>query len=60
MEKKNAQSDPLYAQFCELRMSELEDRLLASKDHRERAFWRSLLDLRLQIEQEAVIGEDLL
>ena len=60
MEKKQAPNDSLYARFCDLRMSELEDLLLGAKDHRERAFWRTLLDLRLQIEQEIVVGEDLL
>ncbi len=60
METTEKREDGLYAQFLALRMSELEDRLLASRDHRERAFWRSLLDLRLQMEQELVVHEDLL
>ena len=60
MEQQSSQRDSLYARFCALRMSQLEDCLLSSQDHRERAFWRALLDLKLQMEQELVVGEDLL
>ncbi len=55
-----ANQEHLYQQFLTLPMSRLEDFLLASADHRERAFWRCLLDLRLQMEQEIVVKEDLL
>lgn len=50
----------LYTAFCTYRMQELEDRLLAAPTREEKAFWRTLLDLKLQMEQEKVIGEVLL
>ena len=50
----------LYQTFCQLQMSELEDRLLEAKTPAEKAFWRCLLDLKLQMAQEQVIHEALL
>ena len=53
-------NESLYRQFCQLQMSELEDRLLAATHPAEKAFWRCLLDLKLQMAQEKVINEALL
>jgi hypothetical protein len=50
-------AEHLYAQFLSMKMSELEAFLLHAQSHTERAFWRALLDLRLQIEQEKVLRE---
>ncbi len=50
-------AEHLYAQFLSMKMSELETFLLTAQSHTERAFWRALLDLRLQVEQEKVLKE---
>ena len=44
-------------EFCTFR--ELEELLLAAHSHEEKAFYRALLNLKLQIAQERVVGEQL-
>ena len=50
----------LYQLYTEMKLIELERSLLAAKTREERIFWRTLLNLRLQLEQEIVVGETLL
>ena len=50
----------LYKQFEACTIKELEAALLASDTHEEKAFYRALLNLKLQISQEKLIGKVLL
>ena len=50
----------MFERFEQLSFEELEQLLIAAKTREERSFYRSLLNLKLQIEQEKVIGEVLL
>ena len=50
----------LFQLYTEKTLVELERSLLAAKTREERIFWRTLLNLRLQLEQEIVVGETLL
>ena len=50
----------LYAAFADLSFPELERLLRTAKTREEKAFYRSLLNLKLQIDQESVVGEVLL
>ena len=50
----------LYQLYNDMKLIELERSLLAAKTREERIFWRTLLNLRLQLEQEIVVGETLL
>lgn len=49
----------LYLKFEYCTFRELEELLLNAKSHEEKAFYRSLLNLKLQIAQERVVGERL-
>ncbi|MBR2461283.1 MAG: hypothetical protein IKB34_08670 [Clostridia bacterium] len=62
MNEKNRECNnirDIYGVFCRATIKELEDALLAAKDTEERAFYRKLLNLKLQTEQEKVVGERL-
>lgn len=59
MEKKNAVSRNYYKCFMKASLSELEEKLIRSQTREEKAFYRTLLNLKLQIEQEKVVGEEL-
>lgn len=50
----------LYEQFDACTIKELEAALLATDDHEEKVFYRTLLNLKLQITQERLIGKVLL
>ena len=50
----------LYQLYTELKLTDIEKTLLTAKTREERIFWRTLLNLRLQLEQEIVVGETLL
>ena len=50
----------LYEQFESCSFVEIEELLLQAESREEKAFYRSLLNLKLQIEQEKVIGAVLL
>mgnify|MGYP002520891626 FL=1 len=50
----------LYQLFTQMTMAQLEDALLSCRAREEKAFYRALLNLKLQIEQERVIDEVLL
>lgn len=49
----------LYREFCALTVSELEEKLLSAKDGDEKAFFRTLLNLKLQISQSHLVGKAL-
>lgn len=55
-EKKNAD---YYREFCSLTVSELEEKLLSAEDGDEKAFYRTLLNLKLQISQGHLVGKAL-
>ena len=54
------QKTSLYEQFEACTIRELEDLLLSCESHEEKAFYRALLNLKLQITQEKLIGKVLL
>lgn len=47
----------LYEQFDACTIKELEAALLSCDTHEEKAFYRALLNLKLQISQERLIGK---
>ncbi|MBQ7160811.1 MAG: hypothetical protein IJR90_03795 [Clostridia bacterium] len=49
-----------YEAFTRATAHDLEERLLAANSREEKIFYRKLLNLKLQLEQEKVIGELLL
>jgi hypothetical protein len=49
----------LYKCFNETTVDEFEDRLIEADTREEKAFYRTLLNLKLQLEQEKIIGETL-
>lgn len=49
----------LYGVFCDITINELEEAILSAHDTEERAFYRKLLNLKLQTEQERIVGERL-
>ena len=61
-EKKRIEEGRLtmYEQFESYSFMEIEELLLHARTREEKAFYRSMLNLKLQIEQEKVIGEVLL
>lgn len=50
----------LFSLFSEITVKELEDLLLAAAEREERIFYRMLLNLKLQLCQEKIIGKALL
>ncbi|MDD6266072.1 MAG: hypothetical protein PUB34_07225 [Clostridia bacterium] len=50
----------LYERFSKATTRDLEKSLLLAKTREEKIFYRKLLNLKLQLEQEKVIGEKLL
>ncbi len=59
--KNNAQEvRDMYGVFCRATIKELENALLTTKNPEERAFYRKMLNLKLQTEQEKVVGERLI
>ena len=49
-----------FADFENLRLGEMEERLMLSTSREEKAFWRTLINLKLQLWQERTVGEILL
>ena len=49
----------LYGIFCAATIKELENAILAATDTDEKAFYRKLLNHKLQAEQEKIVGERL-
>lgn len=49
----------LYSIFCNLTIKELEGAILSATDLDEKGFYRKILNLKLQTEQEKIVGERL-
>ncbi|MBQ4054888.1 MAG: hypothetical protein IJD17_04175 [Clostridia bacterium] len=58
--QEKGQRGELYDQFRRLTTHDLEEKLLSANTREEKIFYRKLLNLKLQLEQEKVIGELLL
>ena len=58
--QEKAARGELYERFKKMTTRDLEERLLAASTREEKIFYRKLLNLKLQLEQEKVIGELLL
>ena len=52
--------ESLYGLFKNMTVSELEDQLSLSTDREEKIFLRALINLKLQLAQEKIVGEMLL
>lgn len=50
----------MYETFQQYTFKELEKLLLGANTREEKAFYRALLNLKLQIEQEKIVGEILI
>ncbi|MHB1151192.1 MAG: hypothetical protein ACYCWE_01855 [Eubacteriales bacterium] len=48
-----------YKCFSQTTVDELENHLIEADTREEKAFYRTLLNLKLQLEQEKIIGETL-
>lgn len=59
MANENRLNRELYLKFEYCSFRELEELLLDAHSREEKAFYRSLLNLKLQIAQERVVGEKL-
>jgi hypothetical protein len=60
MNEEKRSPKELFELFSKLTISELEERLAASDDREEKIFLRELINLKLQLAQEKVVGEMLL
>ena len=58
--EKNEAGGDLFLRFTELSFSELEWLLIRADSRDAKAFYRALLNLKLQIAQEKIVGEELL
>jgi len=56
----DCENKSLYEQFEACTIKELEALLLSCDTHEEKAFYRALLNLKLQISQEKLIGKVLI
>ena len=56
---RGAELSDFYGVFCSATIRELQDAIIAATDTEERAFYRKLLNLKLQTEQEKIVGERL-
>ncbi|MBQ7778897.1 MAG: hypothetical protein IJ404_00235 [Clostridia bacterium] len=52
--------ESLYGLFKDMTVSELEERLTCTDDREEKIFLRALINLKLQLAQEKIVGEMLL
>ncbi len=56
----NNECDILFSLFSKATISDLEKRLSESNDREEKIFLRALINLKLQLAQEKIVGEMLL
>lgn len=56
----NNECDVLFSLFNRATISDLEKRLSESDDREEKIFLRALINLKLQLAQEKIVGEMLL
>ena len=54
-----AKLSDFYGVFCTATIRELQEAILAAVETEERAFYRKLLNLKLQTDQEKIVGERL-
>lgn len=52
--------DTMYETFERLSVKDLEKMLVAASTRQQRAFYRALINLKLQIDQEKIVGKKLL
>lgn len=57
--RPRAELRDFYGVFCSSTIRELENAIIAASDTDEKAFYRKLLNLKLQTEQEKIVGERL-
>ena len=50
----------IYASFSELSVSELENAIVMTSDRNEKILYRTLLNLKMQLDQEKIINQTLL
>ncbi|MBR0449834.1 MAG: hypothetical protein IIX30_03360 [Clostridia bacterium] len=50
----------IYSSFTEISVSELENAIVAANDRDEKVLYRTLLNLKLQLDQEKIINQTLL
>ncbi len=58
--QSTSHSQDIYQRFSAVTMRELEDCLIHAASREEKAFYRALLNFKLQAAQEKVVGEELL
>lgn len=58
-DRENRLNRDLYLKFEYCSFRDLEELLLNSRSREEKAFYRALLNLKLQIAQERIVGERL-
>ena len=58
-ERDASQLCDFYGAFCAATIKELENAIIFATDTDEKAFYRKLLNLKLQTEQEKIVGERL-
>ena len=51
--------DGMYALFEQSHISELEIMLAKAESREEKLMWRTLINLKLQLKQESIVGETL-
>lgn len=57
--RPRAELRDFYGVFCAATISELQNAIISAGETEERAFYRKLLNLKLQTEQEKIVGERL-
>lgn len=55
--KKDVTAGRMYRTFEDCTVSDLEAALMLASSREEKAFFRTLINLKLQLEQEKVVGE---
>lgn len=58
-QRPRAELRDFYGVFCSATISELQNAIISAGETEERAFYRKLLNLKLQTEQEKIVGERL-
>ncbi len=52
--------EKMYQWFAGASLSELEAMLTSAREREEKLLWRTLVNLKLQLKQEKIVGETLL
>ena len=60
LEESKAPESSLYEGFLSCTVGELEGHILSARSREERIFYRTLLNLRLRLDQEKIVGKSLL